>query len=92
MRTREHVQIHVAGNTICMKQRKLKQESLKNKFAIGNQLELMLPDGNHQFIFEHMEDKNGNPIAVAPGSGYWVWIKPIADISTDIGLLIADTC
>lgn len=63
---------------------------VKNKLAIGNQVELMLPEGNRRFILEHMEDKHGNPIDVAPGSGYQVRIKIPVDINPDFGLLIAD--
>ena len=45
---------------------------VKNKLTIGDQVELMLPEGNHQFILDYMEDKNGKPIDIAPGSGYQV--------------------
>jgi U32 family peptidase len=64
---------------------------VKNKLTVGNPVELMLPEGNHRFILEHMEDKNGKSIDIAPGSGHQVWIKLPADINTDFGLLIADT-
>ena len=37
-----------------------------------------------------MEDKHGNPVDVAPGSGYQVRIKVPVDINPDFGLLIAD--
>ena len=64
---------------------------VKNKLTTGDKVELMLPEGNRQFILEHMEDKNGKPIDIAPGSGYQVWIKPPADIKPDFALLIANT-
>jgi U32 family peptidase len=64
---------------------------VKNKLTVGNPVELMLPEGNHRFILEHMEDKNGKSIDIAPGSGHQVWIKFPADINSDFGLLIADT-
>jgi len=64
---------------------------VKNKLTIGDQMELMLPEGNHQFILDYMEDKNGKPIDIAPGSGHQVWIKLPANINPDFGLLIADT-
>ncbi len=64
---------------------------VKNKLTIGNQIELMLPEGNLQFILEYMEDKHGNSIDIAPGSGYQIRIKAPSDIKADFGLLIADT-
>lgn len=65
---------------------------VKNKLTVGARVELMLPHGNHRFVLEHMEDKHGNSIDTAPGSGYQVWIKSPADINSDFGLLIADSC
>ncbi len=64
---------------------------VKNKLTIGNQVELMLPEGNSRFILEYMEDKQGNAIDVAPGSGHQIRIKAPPNIKADFGLLIADT-
>jgi putative protease len=47
---------------------------VKNRFALGDKLELILPEGNVEFILEQMQDKNGDNIDVAPGSGYQVHI------------------
>ena len=64
---------------------------VKNKLVVGNQVELMLPKGNHRFVLEYMEDKQGTPIAIAPGSGYQIRIKVPVEIDPDFGLLIVDT-
>ncbi len=60
---------------------------VKNKFLVGDRLELILPGGNHAFVLQGMEDKHGRPISEAPGGGHRVRI-PI-DISTPLvrGLL-----
>ena len=41
----------------------------KNKFAVGDRLELILPEGNRDFVIDHMEDKHGNALPEAPGGG-----------------------
>ena len=48
--------------------------NVKNQFALGDKLELMLPSGNCTFILEAMEDKHGNAINRAAGSGHIVKI------------------
>ncbi|GGE54969.1 peptidase [Halopseudomonas oceani] len=55
---------------------------VKNRFATGDQLELMTPQGNHSFVLETLQDRNGNAIEVAPGNGHRVRIPrpPLADL------------
>ena len=47
---------------------------VKNKFAIGDTLELIHPQGNRMMVIEAMRDKNGTDLQVAPGSGIEVSI------------------
>jgi putative protease len=47
---------------------------VKNKFAVGDRLELILPQGNLDIVLQHMEDERGNPMREAPGGGYNVRI------------------
>ena len=47
---------------------------VKNKFAVGDRLELILPEGNRDIVLERMEDRNGNSLAEAPGGGWQVRI------------------
>ncbi|QSA96772.1 tRNA 5-hydroxyuridine modification protein YegQ [Methylococcus sp. EFPC2] len=58
----------------------------KNKFAVGDRLELILPEGNRDIVVEHLEDKNGNPLAEAPGGGWEVKI-PLPTAAAKLGLL-----
>jgi U32 family peptidase len=46
----------------------------KNKFAVGDRLELILPEGNRDLVLERMEDLEGHPIDEAPGGGWQVRI------------------
>ena len=47
---------------------------VKNRFAVGDELEFISPEGNVTGVLESMQDKNGNPIQLAPGSGHQVRI------------------
>ncbi|WP_372964504.1 tRNA 5-hydroxyuridine modification protein YegQ [Marinobacter sp.] len=50
---------------------------VKNKFAPGDQLELITPDGNLRFSASVMENRKGETMEYAPGSGHFVRIpKP----------------
>ena len=61
---------------------------VKNKFQIGDELELMMPSGNHVFKLESMLDKKGASIDVAPGSGHFIEIPELPAEATDFGLLM----
>ena len=62
----------------------------KNRFSVGDQLELMLPSGNQRFVLEQMFDTDGNPMEVAKGSSYTVWIHCPLKESSHLGLLMRD--
>ncbi|MGP4988066.1 prephenate-dependent tRNA uridine(34) hydroxylase TrhP [Pseudoalteromonas nigrifaciens] len=47
---------------------------VKNKFCVGHSLELMTPLGNISFVLEQMENKKGESISDAKGSGHIVKI------------------
>ena len=53
---------------------------VKNRFGLGDELELLTPAGNHRFRLAAMTDLEGQPMDLAPGSGYRVRIPlPVAD-------------
>ncbi len=69
-------------------ERKMLELDVKNKFQVGDKLELIYPDGNNQeLILQKMEDFHGQAMEVAPGSGYKVRI-PLNSIKSD-KLLVA---
>jgi len=48
---------------------------VKNRFSVGDEIELINPDGNHLFRLESIHDAcSGKPMDVAPGSGHQVMI------------------
>ncbi len=61
---------------------------VKNKFTVGDSLELMTPNGNVNFTLEHMENAKGEAMPVAPGDGYTVWLPVPEDMALEYALLM----
>ena len=61
---------------------------VKNKFCTGHSMELMTPQGNIQFTLDHMENKKGERIDDAKGSGHIVKIPLPEDIELDKAILL----
>ena len=61
---------------------------VKNRFVVGDVLELMTTSGNITFKLTEILDKNGNPILEAKGSGHVVEIPVPADVDMRYALLI----
>ena len=56
---------------------------VKNKFQVGDRLELILPSGkNREIIVSEMHNLKGEPMDVAPGSGHQVRL-PVAGVTQD---------
>ena len=63
-------------------ERGMAEIEVKNKFAVGDRLELVLPRGNQDFVLADMEDLHGKKMEEVPGGGYRVRIPiPAADYS-----------
>ena len=61
---------------------------VKNRFVVGDSLELMTPQGNIYFTLTEIKDKKGNLIEDAKGSGHIVEIPIPADVDMRYALLI----
>lgn len=59
---------------------------VKNRFQVGDELNLVMPHGNHAFALLEMQDREGNPLDVAPGSGWQVRI-PLPENTTGHALI-----
>jgi putative protease len=59
---------------------------VKNKFSVGDKLELILPEGNQDIIVECMEDMHNHSMQEASGGGYEVKI-PLPETHSENGLL-----
>ena len=66
----------------------LVEVAVKNRFELGEQLELMTPQGNFSFTLEHLENQLGENLTVAPGSGYTVRIDMPKFEQSGYGLLL----
>src|SRR5450830_945146 len=54
--------------------RGLAQVAVKNRFAVGDWLEIIHPGGNFDLQLDRMENSDGQALTVAPGSGHVVWL------------------
>jgi len=61
---------------------------VKNKFLLGDRLELMTPAGNLSFTLEHMENLKGEAIEDAKGSGHKVAIPLDTDVDLSHGIIM----
>jgi len=53
---------------------------VKNRFAVGDDLEILTPGGNRRFRLDKMRNAEGEPTGIAPGAGHRVCIPaPLAD-------------
>ena len=62
---------------------------VKNRFVVGDEIELMTPKGNIPFKLEHIESaKKGETMEIAPGSGHIVKIPLPSENIPDQSMLI----
>ncbi len=61
--------------------RGLAQIDVKNRFSVGDRIEVIHPSGNFELALERMENGDGAPIGVAPGNGHLVWIPLPTELS-----------
>jgi putative protease len=85
----QHYQNYLDGKSISRQQRfvgeitafdkdsGLAQVEVKNRFEVGDELELITPQRSRVFRLDAMLDSSGRPVTLAPGSGHRVQI-PLA--------------
>ncbi|TVT46514.1 MAG: U32 family peptidase [Denitromonas halophila] len=66
--------------------RGLVEINVKNKFGVGDRIELILPSGNRDIQITQMENATGDAVEVAPGSGHRVWLPLPAE---SVGAFVA---
>lgn len=52
----------------------LAEVAVKNRFAVGDRIELVQPAGNRVIELGSLQDADGNPMVIAAGSGHRVWL------------------
>ena len=68
----------------------LAEMRVKNRFALGDGLELMTPQGNLRFALERLENRHGQATDVAPGDGHVLYLPLPEDLPLEYGLLLRD--
>ena len=68
----------------------LAEVKVKNRFAVGDKLELMTPQGNLNLRLEQLENKRGESIEVAPGDGHTVYLPVPEDVDLSYALLMRE--
>ncbi len=48
---------------------------VKNRFGVGDRIEVITPRGNRALVLEAMQDEQGRPLEVAPGGGWRVRVR-----------------
>lgn len=66
----------------------LAEVEVKNKFVLGDSLELMTPKGNVIFTLEQMENRKSQSIDDAKGNGHFVFIPVPQDMDLSYALLM----
>ncbi|MDO8696257.1 MAG: tRNA 5-hydroxyuridine modification protein YegQ [Pseudomonas sp.] len=66
----------------------LAEVKVKNRFAVGDLLELMTPQGNLNFHLERLEKHSGEALSVAPGDGHTVYLPVPESIDLNYALLM----
>ena len=66
----------------------LAEVEVKNKFIVGDSLEVMTPQGNVVFKLETMENRKSEMIDDAKGNGHFVFIPMPSDMDLSFGLLM----
>ncbi|RXJ73164.1 U32 family peptidase [Veronia nyctiphanis] len=66
----------------------LAEVAVKNKFILGDSLEMMTPKGNVTFSLDAMENRKSESIDDAKGSGHFVFIPVPEDMGLEFALLM----
>ncbi|OBX00031.1 tRNA 5-hydroxyuridine modification protein YegQ [Gallibacterium genomosp. 1] len=62
--------------------------AVKNKFLLGDEVEMMTPKGNIVFTINQMFNRKGESVEAALGDGHYIFIPIPADICLDYALLM----
>ncbi|NOY66585.1 MAG: tRNA 5-hydroxyuridine modification protein YegQ [Gammaproteobacteria bacterium] len=84
--SRHNVQQFVGEITSYDAKSKSAEVLVKNKFSVGDRLELITTSGNHTFTVDKMEDLYHQPMESALGSGYQVRIS-VPEVPGELGML-----
>ncbi|GIU02893.1 tRNA 5-hydroxyuridine modification protein YegQ [Shewanella algidipiscicola] len=61
---------------------------VKNKFSVGDSVELMTPQGNINLTIEHLENRKGEAVEAGLGSGHFVFLPVPQEVNVDKAILM----
>ncbi len=64
------------------------QIAVKNKFMVGDAVEIMTPEGNLNATLETLQNDRGDAVQIAPGDGHRVWMPVPASVDLAYALLL----
>lgn len=76
------------GEFTTVRKDSMAEVAVKNKFLLGDEVELMTPKGNIVFKINKMLNRKGEAIDVAPGDGHFVFLEVPDDIELNYALLM----
>ena len=76
------------GECTGVRRGELAEVRVKNRFAVGDQLELMTPRGNLQFSLSALQKASGERTELAPGDGHIVYLPLPAEVALEHALLL----
>lgn len=79
-------QLFVGEVTAIDQARGYAEVAVKNQFSVGDKLQVITPEGNHDVELEKLENKDGQSIDIAPGSGLTVRL-PVNIVGSEMGLI-----
>ncbi|MEX5571779.1 tRNA 5-hydroxyuridine modification protein YegQ [Pseudomonas lijiangensis] len=68
----------------------LAEVRVKNRFSLGDHMELMTPRGNFHFDLQQLQNNKGAAIEIAPGDGHTVYVAIPEEVDLGFGLLMRD--
>ncbi|MBX8510253.1 tRNA 5-hydroxyuridine modification protein YegQ [Pseudomonas cichorii] len=68
----------------------LAEVRVKNRFSLGDHMELMTPRGNFHFDLQQLQNNKGAAIEIAPGDGHTVYVPIPEEVDLGFGLLMRD--
>jgi putative protease len=68
----------------------LAEVRVKNRFAVGDRLELMTPQGNLNFRLEDLRTRSGEAVQVAPGDGHVLYLPVPESVDLQYALLMRE--
>ncbi len=72
--------------------RGLAEVNVRNRFSVGDWLEIIHPQGNQNVQLTHMENAEAAAMTVAPGSGHTVWLPlPASAVGAFVARYVAGT-